>query len=216
VTPLDRDVDIHGTNAVTIEAWGEALGLAHLGLGGAPAEDAVEGLVSAALRGGRLAAGRRQEIIIVASLLDRPPNLGGLARTCEVFGAGGLVLGDASIVKHPQFVAVSVSAADWVPIAEVSPSALPAWLRLKQKEGYAIVALEQAASAIPLQRFRFPRKTVLLLGAERTGVPAALLAEADVAVEIPQTGVVRSLNAHVSASLALWEYTRQGLVGEGV
>lgn len=31
----------------------------------------------------------------------------------------------------------------------------------------------------------------------------------DMVVEIPQFGVIRSLNVHVSASMLLWEYTRQ-------
>ena len=31
----------------------------------------------------------------------------------------------------------------------------------------------------------------------------------DACVEIPQAGVVRSLNVHVSGSLLLWEYARQ-------
>ncbi len=35
--------------------------------------------------------------------------------------------------------------------------------------------------------------------------------ELDVCVEIPQFGIIRSLNVHVSASLLLWEYTRQRL-----
>ena len=33
----------------------------------------------------------------------------------------------------------------------------------------------------------------------------------DVCVEIPQQGVIRSLNVHVSAALLIWEYTRQHL-----
>ena len=33
-------------------------------------------------------------------------------------------------------------------------------------------------------------------------------------VEIPQFGIVRSLNVHVSGSILLWEYTRQGLVNK--
>jgi tRNA G18 (ribose-2'-O)-methylase SpoU len=32
------------------------------------------------------------DLIIVASLIDRLPNLGGLCRTCEIFGAGKYVL----------------------------------------------------------------------------------------------------------------------------
>lgn len=37
----------------------------------------------------------------------------------------------------------------------------------------------------------------------------------DVCVEIPQQGVIRSLNVHVSAALLIWEYTRQQLSGCG-
>ena len=36
----------------------------------------------------------------------------------------------------------------------------------------------------------------------------------DATVEIPQLGVVRSLNVHVSGAIALYEYTRQQLVGK--
>ena len=50
---------------------------------------------------------------------------------------------------------------------------------------------------------------VLLLGREREGVPAPLLAEVDARIEIPQLGVVRSLNVHVSGAIAIWEYFRQ-------
>ena len=64
--------------------------------------------------------------------------------------------------------------------------------------------------SVPLPAFRFPAKTLLLLGAEGLGLPAELLALLDAAVEIPQPGKqIRSLNVHVSASMAIYEYTRQ-------
>lgn len=44
---------------------------------------------------------------------------------------------------------------------------------------------------------------------EKDGIPANLLSVLDVAVEIPQLGVVRSLNVHVSGALFVWEYARQ-------
>lgn len=47
---------------------------------------------------------------------------------------------------------------------------------------------------------------------EREGIPANLLQLLDVCVEIPQQGVTRSLNVHVSAALLVWEYTRQHIV----
>ena len=50
-----------------------------------------------------------------------------------------------------------------------------------------------------------------MLGAEKRGVPVDVLALLDATVEIPQLGVIRSLNVHVSASIAMYEYTRQQL-----
>jgi hypothetical protein len=38
-----------------------------------------------------------------------------------------------------------------------------------------------------------------------------LFQELDDCVEIPQSGVVRSLNVHVSGALVVWEYVRQAL-----
>ena len=37
---------------------------------------------------------RMTDLIVVASLVDKVPNLAGLARTCEIFGAGSLVIGN--------------------------------------------------------------------------------------------------------------------------
>ena len=67
---------------------------------------------------GRQSGKQRQSVIMVASLLDRVPNLAGLARTCEVFHAS-LVLADKRVIKDPVFAGISVSAEQWVPI-EVS------------------------------------------------------------------------------------------------
>lgn len=50
---------------------------------------------------------------------------------------------------------------------------------------------------------------VLVLGREKEGIPVDIIHILDACVEIPQLGVVRSLNVHVSGAIALWEYTRQ-------
>ena len=63
-----------------------------------------------------------------------------------------------------------------------------------------------------LEAFTFPEKTVLLLGREKTGIPSKFIHMLDACVEIPQLGIVRSLNVHVSAALMVWEFTRQQLL----
>ncbi|KAM9559168.1 putative methyltransferase TARBP1 [Salvelinus alpinus] len=154
-------------------------------------------------------------LLVVASLIDKPTNLGGLCRTCEIFGASGLVLDSLRHVSDKHFQALSVSSELWLPLLEVKPVELSDFLQLKKREGYCIVGVEQTANSQSLKDYRFPEKTLLLLGNEREGIPANLLQLLDVCVEIPQQGVIRSLNVHVSAALLVWEYTCQYLSSTG-
>ena len=88
---------------------------------------------------------------------------------------------------------------------------LMAWLGKKQGEGYTVVGLEQTSSSISIGSMKFPEKTVLLLGKEKEGIPVELLSFVDQCVEIPQLGIIRSLNVHVSGAISIWEYTKQML-----
>ncbi|XP_068183368.1 probable methyltransferase TARBP1 [Antennarius striatus] len=150
-------------------------------------------------------------LLVVASLIDKPTNLGGLCRTCEIFGASALVLESLRHISDKQFQSLSVSSELWLPLLEVKPAELTEFLLVKKNEGYCIVGVEQTANSRSLQDYQFPEKTLLLLGNEREGIPANLLQMLDVCVEIPQQGIIRSLNVHVSAALLIWEYTRQHL-----
>ena len=68
-----------------------------------------------------------------------------------------------------------------------------------------------------MNEFRFPnRPTVLLLGKEKEGIPVQYLQAVDQCVEIPQLGIIRSLNVHVTGALAIWEYTRQRMESNSV
>ncbi|KAL5551309.1 hypothetical protein UlMin_001485 [Ulmus minor] len=151
----------------------------------------------------------RQHLILVASLIDRIPNLAGLARTCEVFKASALAVADANIVHDKQFQLISVTAEKWVPFIEVPVDSMKLFLEKKKREGFSILGLEQTANSIPLDQYSFPTKTVLVLGREKEGIPVDIIHILDACIEIPQLGVVRSLNVHVSGAIALWEYTRQ-------
>jgi len=47
---------------------------------------------------------------------------------------------------------------------------------------------------------------------EKRGIPAELLHVVDKCLEIPQLGVVRSLNVHVTGAIAIWQYASQHLI----
>ena len=83
------------------------------------------------------------------------------------------------------------------------------WLGKQKGEGYVIVGVEQTSSSISIADLRFPLKTVLLLGREKEGIPVEFLQCVDICVEIPQLGIIRSLNVHVSGAISIWEYSKQ-------
>uniref|UniRef100_A0A8B9QH57 tRNA (guanosine(18)-2'-O)-methyltransferase TARBP1 n=1 Tax=Apteryx owenii TaxID=8824 RepID=A0A8B9QH57_APTOW len=151
-------------------------------------------------------------LIVVASLIDKPTNLGGLCRTSEIFGASALVVSSLHYVQDKQFQHLSVSAEQWLPLIEVKPSQLVDYLQQKKTEGYTIIGVEQTAKSFDLTEYCFPEKSLLLLGNEHEGIPANLIHHLDVCVEIPQQGIIRSLNVHVSGALLIWEYTRQQVI----
>ncbi|XP_054828884.1 probable methyltransferase TARBP1 [Eublepharis macularius] len=152
------------------------------------------------------------KLIVVASLIDKPTNLGGLCRTCEIFGVSALIVGNLQYINDKQFQYLSVSAEQWLSLLEVKPFQLIDYLDQKKSEGYTIIGVEQTAKSCDLTEYHFPEKSLLLLGNEHEGIPANLIQQLDVCVEIPQQGVIRSLNVHVSGALLIWEYTRQQII----
>lgn len=154
---------------------------------------------------------QRGGLILVASLIDKPPNLGGLCRTCEVFSVQEYVVPSLAVLEDQTFNSLSLTAQQWVPVKEVKPDNIAEYLRTLQNEGYTLVAAEQTANSKKLSEYSFPERTAVILGNEREGIPCELLQLLDVCVEIPQFGIIRSLNVHVSGALFIWEYTRQHL-----
>ena len=155
---------------------------------------------------------KKQNLIVVASLIDKVPNLGGLARTCEIFGADTLIVPTKAVCNNKLFKQVSVTADKWVNIDECPPDALYEKLGDLQSKGFSLVGVEQTAQSVSLETYTFPDKTVLLLGREKTGIPSKFIHMLDACVEIPQLGIIRSLNVHVSGALMVWEYTRQQIL----
>ncbi|XP_070590074.1 LOW QUALITY PROTEIN: probable methyltransferase TARBP1 [Erythrolamprus reginae] len=155
-----------------------------------------------------------RKLIVVASLIDKPTNLGGLCRTCEIFGVSALTVSNLHYINDKQFQYLSVSAEQWLSVIEVKPFQLIEYLEQKKTEGYSIIGVEQTAKSCNLMEYCFPEKSLLLLGNEHEGIPANIIQHLDTCVEIPQQGVIRSLNVHVSGALLIWEYTRQQMAKE--
>ncbi|XP_017768790.1 PREDICTED: uncharacterized protein LOC108556947 [Nicrophorus vespilloides] len=156
--------------------------------------------------------GNKTELIVVASLVDSLPNLGGLSRTCEIFGVKKLVLENQKVAGERDFQNLSMSSEKWLDIIEVKPVDLQEFILKMKTAGFKVIGAEQTADSACLGNYQYDDKTVLVLGNERSGIPPNLIPLLDVCVEIPQKGVVRSLNVHVAGAMFIWEYARQQMI----
>ncbi|TKR92294.1 hypothetical protein L596_006977 [Steinernema carpocapsae] len=66
-----------------------------------------------------------KSLIVIASLIDKAQNLGGLARTSEIFGVKKLVVANSDITKNQDFKALSMSAENWLPLEQSTCAVVP-------------------------------------------------------------------------------------------
>ena len=128
-----------------------------------------------------------------------PGNVGTIIRSAHAFGASSVILGPGSADPFgPKAVRASMGAIFSVAVARAD--------QLDQLPG-TTVAL---AAAAPLQLDGGPwpeGEVTLLIGAEREGLPEAVVDTADEARSIAITG--DSLNAAMAATIALYSCTRK-------
>lgn len=152
----------------------------------------------------------RSDLIVVSSLVSKAPNLGGICRLCDVLGAGLLTLGDIKAKNSTQFKSVAVTADQWMPMIQVTPNDVRDYLLQKKREGYTLIGLEQTDKSVELNgSLKFPKKTLILLGREKEGIPGDLLAELDTCVEIKQVGIIRSMNIQTATAVIVHAYASQ-------
>lgn len=113
-------------------------------------------------------------------------------------------------MKEKDFLSLSVTAEKWVDIQECFPWDLVVYLRdMKKNHNYTLIAIEQSTESVGITDFKFPDKSLILLGNEREGLPVELLQMMDYCVEIPQSGIIKSLNVHIAGAICAFEYFKQ-------
>ena len=86
---------------------------------------------------------------------------------------------------------------------------LPPVLKRFRDEGFQLVGLEQTSDSQSIFDFHFERRTVLVIGNERSGIEEEILRMLDHTIEIPVYGLPYAHNAATATVMALYEYCRQ-------
>ncbi|MDX6476942.1 MAG: methyltransferase, TrmH family [Gaiellaceae bacterium] len=142
-------------------------------------------------------------LILVAVGIEKPGNLGAMARTADAAGADALLVADANVDPwNPNAIRASTGAVFTLPILEVRRDEVAA---LPQTRIATVVDSSRSHSDTDLTR-----PVALLVGSEDAGLDAAWLELADETVSIPMRGTTTdSLNASTAAAIVLFEALRQ-------
>ena len=146
---------------------------------------------------------RPREIIVACAPMRSNVNISSVARTASACAVERLVL-----TGNPTLIAkIARDGAEELKIA--THRSLAPVLKKLRSDGYRLVGLEQTTNSTSMHSYSFERRTVLVVGNERTGLTADILELLDDVVEIPVYGLPHSFNAATAASMALYEYCRQ-------
>jgi TrmH family RNA methyltransferase len=146
---------------------------------------------------------RAGSLYLVAVGIEKPGNLGAMARTADAAGADALVVAEAVADPfNPNAIRASTGAVFTLPVVEATlddVEALDAQLVVAEPDAPTVYTDADLA-----------RPTAIAVGAEDEGLPRHWRDAADVAVSIPTRGrTADSLNAAAAAAILLFEAVRQ-------
>ena len=125
-----------------------------------------------------------------------PGNVGTLLRAADAFGAGIALSEGCADPTGPKAVRASMGS-----LFRVSVSGF------EEAAGKRVALVP--SGGVPLPELRLDGDVVLVLGAERDGLPAEILDRCEERATIPQSGRAESLNVAMAGAIALYELARR-------
>ncbi|AYV92219.1 RNA methyltransferase, TrmH family, group 3 [Fusobacterium necrophorum subsp. funduliforme ATCC 51357] len=151
-------------------------------------------------------AGRSQSILLMLDEIQDPRNFGALIRSAEVFGVDGILIPERNSVRiNETVVKTSTGAIEYVPIIKVT-NLSNAIEKLKKIDYWVYGAAGEAE--LSCQEEQYPKKVVLILGNEGTGLRKKVREHCDKLIKIQMRGKINSLNVSVAGGILLSEIAK--------
>ncbi len=145
-------------------------------------------------------------LVAVAEGVEKPGNLGAIARSADAAGVDALVAAGAGADPfHPNAIRASIATVFALPIAVAPSEEVAAWLR---GHGIRIVAAS-AGHGIPYTEADLQGPVAIVLGSEATGLGPTWRGPDVTPVQIPMAGLADSLNVAAAAAVLFFEARRQ-------
>lgn len=155
----------------------------------------------------RLAEGDHTPMLLMLDHVTDVRNFGAIARTAECAGVDAVIIpsrGSAQVTDD----AVKTSSGALLRLPVCREDNLKTTLNLAHQCGFQVVAATEKGATDYLT-VDFRRPTLLIMGAEETGISPELLKMADHRAKLPILGQVQSLNVSVAAAIFMYEALRQ-------
>lgn len=147
--------------------------------------------------------------IAVLHEIRDPGNAGTVLRSADAAGVGGVVFSESSVdVYNPKTARASAGSLFHLPVVR-GASTIETIARAKER-GARVLAMA-AEGAADLYRSDLSGPVVFVFGNEAQGLPGDVVAVADAAVRVPQSGRAESLNLAAAATVCLFEWQRRRL-----
>jgi len=148
-------------------------------------------------------------VIVLAGLQD-PGNLGTILRSAEAFGSAGVVLGEGTVSPfNSKVIRASAGSIFRLPVILIKAAGGLEEISAKLRAQSVRLIATSSHKGTPLDQANLRGPVAVFVGSEASGLPRAVLGQADELVAIPHMPQVESLNAGVAGSIVLYEAARQ-------
>ncbi len=149
-------------------------------------------------------------LIMVLDKITDVRNFGAIARTAECLGVHALLIpskGGAAINED----AIKTSAGALLTLPVCRSHNLKETLEYLKNSGLSIASCTEEG-AVDCYKADLNTPLAIILGNEETGVSPEYIKRSDIAIKVPMTGDIESLNVSVAAGIVLYECARQRTV----
>ena len=153
-------------------------------------------------------ARRQNNITVVLENVFDPHNISAVMRSCDAVGIQDIYVLNSSIPRHKKWGRrSSSSAAKWLTIHQFSK--LDDCVNELRSRNFKILASRLTNDSTNLYEVDFTVPIALIFGNENFGVRDDLYNVADGCFQIPQVGMIHSLNISVACAVTIYEAFRQ-------
>lgn len=150
---------------------------------------------------------RKQDCLVLLDGIQNPHNLGGIIRTCAIFGVNGVIIEKIFAENLNTGAALRIAEGGMEYVHKLESNDVETALQALRQAGYQIIHLTQNKQGIPLTKLTFAEKVVFVINEQGNAV---LAQHNDTQVRLALTNPLKAeLNSSVAMGILLAQWDCQ-------